>query len=160
TINASGTTNAANITFVSGDGITTGNLVAAGLNNGNGANISLDSGTASFTIGSLVTRNTTGSNVSNYSNDTGSGRARPLSFKQSGGSLMGASVGFTSGAAILIDGGSSDGTSTLALRLANTNALGDISTANAGAGPGGSIVLTSASSNSITLGQVVTKAAN
>src|SRR4029079_14484874 len=60
--------------------ISVGNINAAGYFNANGGNILLDSGKQEFHMGSLVTRSTTGTNVSSYANDTGSGTAGQLLF--------------------------------------------------------------------------------
>ena len=57
-----------------------------------------------------------------------------LTFQQSGGLLFGAKTAFSAGSTILTDGTNSTTPNPLVLRLTNTNGLGDISTANVGAG--------------------------
>src|SRR5439155_10476217 len=83
-ITTSGTSAAGAVSLSAGGVLTAGSVTVAGLNNGNGAAVTLDSGVNSFTLGSLVTRSTTAANISNYNSDTGSGQGGNLLFRQSG----------------------------------------------------------------------------
>lgn len=150
---------AGNIFLSAGGKISTGDLVAAGFNNGTGGNITLNSDIGSFAVGSLVTRSATGTNVSTYLGDTGSGLPGQLVFQQNGGPLATATVGFRNNSAILLDGTSAGSTTSLNLYLANDYAylpVGDIATVNFGTGPAGSVTIGSCCA--MTLSNIYTSA--
>ncbi|HEY9870199.1 MAG TPA: hypothetical protein V6D08_13615, partial [Candidatus Obscuribacterales bacterium] len=156
---------------------TAGDLVAGGLDNASGGSIHLDSGDNLFNVGSLVTRSTTGTNVSSWSDDTGTGAAGDLIFTRN--ALLGmdanqkvvlplergvgtvnvlAPVNFAPGSNVLMDGSRSDATARVGLSLVSTTLLGDVVTQNLGSGPAGSIVI-APTNLGLTTGKLITTAA-
>lgn len=145
-VNTSSNSIAGDITLSAGGKLSTGDLVAAGYNNGRGGNITLNSNIGSFALGSLVTRSAQGTNVSSYTGDTGAGLPGQLVFQQFGTPLAVADVGFLNNSVILLDGTSAGSTSTITIDLTNNYPnlpIGDISTVNFGTGPAGDVTLTS-----------------
>lgn len=139
---------AGSITITATDSITTGtlnsntNLNGVGNPNASGSTggaITLDSGNATFNLGSVNTA-------------SGGSLAGDLVFKQNTVVLPTPTVTFTAGATITMSSNSSSNGPSLSINLGNANSLGAITTANVGSGAAGSLTLTSASA--ITTGSI------